>query len=321
MRKRWLLSCLTVCINGAFLPHAFAQSCPAQPTPSITSAQAPADVCIPDGFTKLPIDFFDDYSWKTFIALVWPAAAGQRGIADTSKNIGAEGPRVFDTYKALWEIFHVDGTKPTSSNFSDYELPAFNACNKTVSFGDLVLASFSKFSDLGQAGAGSLVGPLPDQHGRYARYLTLYNSTEFEFITSKTLYLRSSIPAALAPTNPPPLPFPNGSIDVKAAWIDMSPYNSAQRARFYTRSATVIDPQSGTCTGSPLGSLACILFKKRQAARNGSGQRLSRSIMFPPWTQAPPEALLSTMGIQASLCRLATPIASARSHFLPFRSM
>jgi hypothetical protein len=240
-----------------------AQTCPQTPVPTISSAQPPTDVCIPDGFGELPIDYFDDYSWRAFIALVWPATHGERGIPDNSKTVGDAGPRVFETYKALWEVFHPDGSAPSSTSFNDYEQAKFNACNAQIGFGDLVLASFSKFSDLGQAGFGSLLGPIADQHGHYVRYLTLYNSSEFDFIENKTLFLRSNIPPApTAPNSPPALQFPNGSIDVKAAWIDMTGFTDAQRVRYYTRTALVLDPRSGTCSNLTVGLVGLHIVQK-----------------------------------------------------------
>ena len=84
-----------------------------KPTPRI-SPQMPADVCIPDGFPGIALDYFDDYSWRALVALVWPAAPGQRGVAASAKPIGTSGPRVFETYKPLWEIFHADGSAPAA---------------------------------------------------------------------------------------------------------------------------------------------------------------------------------------------------------------
>ena len=75
----------------------------------------PADVCIPDGFTDTPVNYFDEYSWRAFLAMVWPAAPGKRGAADTHHSVGDPGPRVFETFKPLWEIFHSDASAPESS--------------------------------------------------------------------------------------------------------------------------------------------------------------------------------------------------------------
>src|SRR5690606_18948625 len=85
--------------------------CPAQPVPAV-SAAVPADVCIPDGLTGLAIEQFDDYSWRAFVALVWPAAPPRRGVASESRPLATPGPRVFETFKALHEVFHPDGSAP-----------------------------------------------------------------------------------------------------------------------------------------------------------------------------------------------------------------
>ncbi len=233
-------------------PIAARQACPNPPVPSIGSPTAPDDVCIPAGFPGNPIDFFDDFSWRAFIAMVWPATAGQRGVADTARPLGAAGPRVFETYKAQWEVFHADGSKPSDWNTYDTS----NACGATVQFGDVVLASFSKFSDIGQAGFGNLIGPLVAQNRTYVRYLTGMNRPEFELIQSKGLYLRKNLPAA-----PNALTFPNGSIDVKSAWIDMTGIGHPER--YYTRGALVMDPAPGAgCTPKTVGLIALHIVVK-----------------------------------------------------------
>src|SRR5580704_14065634 len=61
--------------------------CPTTPIPNVASPLPPNDVCIPDGFEDLPIDYFDDYSWRAFVSMVWPAANGQRGTPDATKSI------------------------------------------------------------------------------------------------------------------------------------------------------------------------------------------------------------------------------------------
>jgi hypothetical protein len=214
-----LRSCIPY-VTGAFVLGASlfggcasAQSpCPNPPVPSITSPDVPRDVCVPSGFGDNPIRFFDDYSWRAFIAMVWPAANGKRGKPDANKRLADSGPRVFETFKSIWEIFHEDGSTPAPWN--KYEVGQFNACNASLSFGELVLASFSKFSDLGQAGIGSLVGPLVAQNRTYTRYLTGFNEIEFDQMLKSKLFRRSQLPMKK--------PFQNGALDVKSAWILMT---------------------------------------------------------------------------------------------------
>jgi hypothetical protein len=61
----------------------------------------------------LPI--FDNYSWRSFIAINWPAMAGaaNRGKPDVAKVFGdAVGPPVWMTWKARYEIFQSKGLGP-----------------------------------------------------------------------------------------------------------------------------------------------------------------------------------------------------------------
>lgn len=214
------------------------------PPPVINSPNVPADVAIPEGFSGNPISFFDDFSWKSFIALVWPAQVGQRGQPDTSRSVGGSGPRVFETYKALYEVFHNDGTAPSAWNA--FEPAKYNPCDVAAKWGELTLGSFSKFSDLGQAGFGSLVGPLITQNGTYVRFLTSYNQVEFDQIVTGKWYLRSNLPAS-----PASITFNNGAIDTKSAWMDMT--GAKNPGRYYTRTAWVLDPVSGVSTQKTVG--------------------------------------------------------------------
>ncbi len=236
--------------------------CPDRPVRSISSSAMPADVCIPDGFTDVPVNYFDDYSWRAFLAMVWPAAPGRRGAANANKPVGAAGPRVFETLKSLWEVFHEDGSAPVS-DFNAYDNAAHNACKVQPQFGDLVLASFSGIDDIGQAGAGELDGPLAAQNGRYVRYQTLYNRAAFDFIVRHRYYLRSNLPKVPSPRpNTPVMEFPIGSLVVKAAWLDMAGFPAGQVKRYYTRGAMVRDPGTGACSRVTVGLVGLHIVRK-----------------------------------------------------------
>jgi len=239
-----LVAAVSACAQGP---------CPAVPVQTVTSSKMPVDVCIPDGYTPVPMSFFDDFSWRAFVAMVWPAAPGKRGVADNAKGVGAPGPRVFETYKSLWEIFHPDGSAP-NPDFQQYEAGVNNACKITPKFGELVLASFSGIDDIGQAGNGELLGPLVGQNGKYVRTLTLYDAALFKDIVGKKYYLRSSLPPVPSPR--PDLPvvsFPTGSVSLKAAWIEMAGLPDAIRKRYYTRTAFVKNVNTGECSREVVG--------------------------------------------------------------------
>ena len=199
----------------------------------------PADVCIPDGFTDIAVDYFDDYSWRAFIALVWPGAAGHRGEAQSTSSLSAGGPRVFDTYKALWEIFHSDGSAPEPT-YDRYDSAANNPCGVVQDFGDITVGSASGIDDIGQAGIGMLDPPVVAQNGRYVRTLTFFNQIAFDHIVRNRFYLRSALPQIPSPRpEVPVIQFPIGSVAVKTAWIDVSGLPPSLVKRLYTRIAMV----------------------------------------------------------------------------------
>ena len=75
----------------------------------------PGDIAKNPG--SVPMDrkqlMFDCLSWRSFLALNWPNLSepqhpmgnSWRGVPDTSKNIVDSGPRVWETYRALFETF------------------------------------------------------------------------------------------------------------------------------------------------------------------------------------------------------------------------
>jgi hypothetical protein len=222
---------------------------PLRPLTPTISPNIPPDVEIPPG-TGFPIDFFDDYSWKIFIALVWPAKDGQRGVADATKQLADAGPRVFESYKADWELFHPDGSSP-DPNWDAFKDPLPCSIASPMTFSDLALVATSKFGNLGQAGFGTLTGPIVAQNQTYVRYLTGFNKVEFDKIMAGSLFLQSNLNNVV---------FPNGAIDVKSSWVEMK--NIAHPERFYTRQAWVFDPATNACSQETVGLVGLHIVQK-----------------------------------------------------------
>src|ERR1700686_2210573 len=110
-----LALCVPLCLaDSVSAPH---------PTPVVNSSVVPDDVSIPAGFGGNPIAFFDDYSWRAFIAVVWPGLQDQQGVPDTMLTVDGAGPRVFETYKSLEEVFHNDGSAPAP--LDKYDAPIY----------------------------------------------------------------------------------------------------------------------------------------------------------------------------------------------------
>jgi hypothetical protein len=220
------------------------QPCPATPVVTVSSPLVPADVCIPDGFGGNPINYFDDFSWRAFVAMVWPVEASRRGVPDATKTVSDPGPRVFETLKPEWEVFRPNGAAPSGWDDFDQDTP----CGKMgVAFGDVLLASFSQFGNLGQAGpgTGALIHALPAQNKTWVRYLTGFNRLEYDQIVNDRLYLRAELQKRK------PIAFADGALDVKSAWMDMSGVSDPDR--YYRRQALVFDPVTNTCGSKFVG--------------------------------------------------------------------
>jgi hypothetical protein len=261
MAFRLLVATALVALFAGLAETAPDHVCPVDVVQDASSSVPLDDVCIPEGYTDIPMDYFDDFSWREFVAMVWPAANGHRGVADTTKGIGAPGPRVFETFKSLGELFHDDGSAPTA--FNQYDAASQNACAAKEGFGDIVLATKNGLDDIGQVGVGELLGPLAAQNGKYVRYQTLYNQIAYDFIVRNKYYLRASLPAVPSPKPElPVLQFPMGSVAIKAAWLDLDGFSDAQKARFYSRLAIVKDPDTGKCSKLQMGLVGLHIIKK-----------------------------------------------------------
>jgi hypothetical protein len=286
-------------VRAAQQPPA-ASGCPVEPTPTLSPAM-PADVCIPNGFTGIAVEYFDDYSWRAFVSLVWPAAAGQRGVPDTRKGIAAEGPRVFETYKAMSEIFHPDGSAPERA-FNRYDTAAGNPCGVQPKFGDVVIGSASGIDDIGQSGIGALDPPVVAQNGRYIRTLTLFNQLEFDHIVGNRFFLRSALPEVPRPRpDEPVMDFPDGSIAVKTAWVDVTGLPPALVKRIYTRPALVKRPAGGGCTTLTMGLIGLHIAQKTASRPQWIWSSFEHKDAVPPaWPDNPGAFVLND--------RTATPL-------------
>jgi hypothetical protein len=214
------------------------------PVPDISSCKVPEDVTkdLPEHLYD-QIKFFDNYSWQAFAALICDAKPGQRGVADASNGRDGTGPRVFETFKSAWEVYHPGKV----SGWDDYERQSANPCRNAPE-GELVLASTSKLFDVSQAGVqGAMFPPLPARrNGTYVRYLTQYNKESFEYIVP-----------TLAATSPS-IQFPSRSINIKSAWVEMK---DLKPDRFYTRWAW-IPRTGGNCEKTKVGLVGLHIVQK-----------------------------------------------------------
>ena len=251
---------VAITILSLVVAFAIAPASAQNPPPPVVSPNpivgAPPDppppMVSPDPIVDIPITnfdpslFFANYSWRSFIALNWPAKAGaaNRGQPDRTKAFSdVSGPRVWSTWKSRYEIFQPNGEIPAP--WASYD--GKNPCGDGFSNEVVTLSSFTAFGDFNQAtfNLERLGNPLVAQTKLYARYQVRVNQQEFDSIVGHKWFLASNLPTANAP-----VPFNVGSIEVKAAWrILTSADTPAIRARYYIiPNAQVFDVASAKCT-------------------------------------------------------------------------
>lgn len=237
----------------AFAPAAQAQTKPDynQIKPTL-NGNIPREVP-PFSISAFPIDtrpLFDFFAWQNFIALQWPSRE-----QDLGAPYRPDDPAVFGHYTAdlqpVWlrykdadDLYPQDGSTPPA-----WDQPnGWSAC-RNVPPNDKrpVLTMVSKFGTLADELDEAFSGPLPDQTGLFTRFEIRFNRTEYDYVRSNGYYNRSSWPQS----GQPGISFPAstreamGSLEVKAAWRDLSKVPAKFHARFFTVEALAAIP--GTC--------------------------------------------------------------------------
>jgi hypothetical protein len=250
---------LTAILWTMISPAIWAQ--PAPITTATVSPKMPVEVVDGDGnnlpvnVSQLPLDFFNDYAWRMFLSLNWPAKEDVRGVADETKQVGDPGKRVWETWKTSFEIVPKsaapeDAPKPWES--FDGKTPCSELDVPTIGSGKRrILAVWKPYGDFHQAGFGEFdeTNPLVCQNKTHVRYEVRVNQEEYEFILAKKLYLKSIIRDL-----PQPVRFTNNSVEVKAAWRELGDdVPQAEADTYYAVKFLVHDPKTGDCIEKRMG--------------------------------------------------------------------
>jgi hypothetical protein len=177
----------------------------------------------------------DELAWRVFVALNWPTREGQ---VDREKIIGQlpNAPRVWELYTDPSYIFKGSGASTqTSSNPQN---------RKSLSLSRKRIEKLSGKDDVQAAPAW----PLVDQTGNFAIYEVRINDIQRGYITSNHL----TTPTGIG-NYKKPISFPDGSIEVKAAWR-LLPENTPGDvlARYHLREAEISVPANESSTGQEL---------------------------------------------------------------------
>ncbi len=204
-----------------------------------------------------PYPTFDNFAWRAFIALNWPALAGaeHRGEPDRAKTLGDAGPRVWETFKARYELFQVgrDGKPIAPSPWGSYG--GRNPCGASFDNRAKTLASFTPYAEFNQPGftLAEFLNPLVAQNRTYTRYEVHVNEPEYDAIAGAGWSEGRNLPDENHPAN-----LPVGSIAIKASWRLMTEADTpAVRARYYVvKDAEVVDVAKSLAAGQVVCSPA-----------------------------------------------------------------
>jgi cytochrome c peroxidase len=177
----------------------------------------------------------DEYAWRLFVALNWPADSTRRQ-ADSTAHFGADRPVVWETWQSGGNVY-LDGgadpgpwrrrlTRPNGRRVAIEDSPERRF--ETISLRDLPNARHI---------VNGVMVPLVDPIAAAKRLTEIrMNQPTFDFIRAHELYNVDG--QARANKQSTPVSFPYGSKEVKAKW---RPITESERSRYHTVSITLAD--------------------------------------------------------------------------------
>ena len=250
---------IAILTSGAsFLPlsaQADSADFPCLNPPSMNST-VPSDTPIADQ------NSLNCFAWQEFIALNWTASdIDTPAPDDPMAYFGRPGdltPTVWETYSDIHHVFLKDGAHPPP--FGHFG-PQSEACAAHLESGKRVLTRDSKFNvnfefpeDVAEAfpfnGAPAW---LADRDGNQVFYEILMNRDEYDYIVENELY--NAMTAYLKTAGGQHVDLPRGkaggavgSIELKAAWIEVpDPENTPKWGTYKLSEAVIHDQAEGTC--------------------------------------------------------------------------
>lgn len=249
------------------------------------SFQLPADIAFdPTGRPAEEIRrMLNCFSWRTFIALNWPAEDGCRGIPNTSATFfdGARA-RVWETWKQTYELFQPQNPSwdPADQAWNAPQPPA--VCSEAADGRKVIYRGGHKSpignpidvdNEIGQAFATGF-GILTDQAGNLVRYEIRFNEDEFTFLRD-TGWARTGSYSFGGPigVEDADVQFPEntegttgqGAIEVKASWRELT--SADDPSRYYAQEVVIFEASDdtnteGTCRVARMGLIGFHISRK-----------------------------------------------------------
>jgi hypothetical protein len=210
------------------------------------------------------------FAWQEFIALNWPAMAGQRDVADPNQKFGAgSGPLVWQTFRAKVEIFNLTkdaagnyvppGYSATAPDFGYNAPPAYLYRTKSVPAcpgqAEPVSPAWINIDETTQIGLDQMFagGPTIEDSANTSpqliRFAVKANHVEYEYVAKNQYFISGSDSAKqtaatnnvnaytasppVAPT-PPFISFMPGTVEIKSAWRPLNAYDNPTRFHVQT---------------------------------------------------------------------------------------
>ena len=213
--------------------------------PEQLSSEVPKEADFDDqGDEEKNRPFFNDFAWKVFIALNWPADDTLRGKAHATKKFGdTSGPIVWGSWKSVdeLELFPPDSLNVPPTSWDSYDAvltaPGMGKNGEDKLYDHLLpREEAGRVKFLANPYQGKFRYPeyaLVAQNKTFVRYETRVNQVEYEYVLSKKLTEKFPGPDDEEEFQP-------DSITVRAAWREL-PDDEQVRCRFYYVPAKVVD--------------------------------------------------------------------------------
>lgn len=163
-----------------------------------------------------------EFGWLLFTLLSWPAAAGERGVPDYQRLIGAPGAAVWETYKSTAEVYLNNGARPAPWNSPPVGGRAHEVDQALARLGDVDSPWLHYLSESVMIDGRQIV----DAAGEIVQYEVRMNRDAFTYVVDNPagyeLFNLEGQQAALA--DPAyTFQFPAAALEVKAAWRILEP--------------------------------------------------------------------------------------------------
>lgn len=251
----------------------------ATPAPVVSvTPDVPSD--IPGGARNASLQAASLFAWQEFIALNWPAKAGQRDAPDLAQKFGAatSGPLVWHTYRSKSEIFPGANSKdvvphgymsgapsfgyndPPQYQYAGSPIPACAMQGKVNVPAWINLDEGSQIGlNLMYAGAAPAAPTPLNSRPQLIRFLAKANLAEYAYVAQNQYwYDASGSPRYMAvqnfrsaqrngfPVKGAFIKLPDGSFEIKAAFRPLSAAETASQ-RFYTTTVRYYEGGNTPC--------------------------------------------------------------------------